>query len=136
MISELPARLGIERRPIEHDLDMVTLARNRDHGAVAQDAGDDTFAHRLDVAGEAGRPAALEDLPVRRDRGHPRLAGARVSLGSLALLRHELTEARLVDIETLLTCHLERQVDGEAVGVVEHEGLLTGQHTSPVVAHL
>ena len=47
----------------------------------------------------------------------------RVGLGPLALLLHEPAEPVLVDRQALLGRHLEREVDREAVGVVQLEGV-------------
>ena len=47
-----------------------------------------------------------------------------ISAGALALLLHEVVVARHVYAETFLPRHQLRQVDGEAVGVVEEEGHL------------
>ncbi len=56
------------------------------------------------------------------------LLGARVGLGAVALLPHQLAEAHLVDQEPLLLGHLEGQVDREAVGVVQRERALAAEH--------
>ena len=56
------------------------------------------------------------------------LLGSRVGPGTLALLVHQPAEAGLVDAEALLRRHLEGQVDREAVGVVQRERLVAGQH--------
>ena len=53
--------------------------------------------------------------------GRPRLTGA------LPLLLHELLEALLVGLHALLFQDFPCQVDGEAEGVVEAEGLVAGQ---------
>ncbi len=50
----------------------------------------------------------------------------RVGTGPLALLRHEPAERPEVDVEALLGRHLDREVDREAVGVVQLERVLAG----------
>ena len=136
VVAELAARLGVEGCAIEHDLDVIALTRDRHDGTVSQDAGDDTLRRRLDVAREAGGAASLEDLAVGRHGCDARLARSRISLGALALLAHESTETILIHIQTLLAGHLESEVEGESVGVVEREGLVAREEGATVAAHL
>ena len=136
VVAELAACFGVEGRAVEHDLDVLALARDGHHRAVAEDAGDDTLCRGLDVAGEAGGATGLEDLAVRRHGGDARLAGSRVGLGALALLGHQAPESRLVDVEALLARHLQSEVEGEAIGVVQGEGLLAGEDARAIAAHL
>ena len=56
----------------------------------------------------------------------PGLLGAGVGAGALLLLVHEAAEGALVDVDSLLGRHLQGEVDGEAVGVVQLEGTLAG----------
>ncbi len=51
-----------------------------------------------------------------------------VGLGAVPLLLHQAAEAGLVDLEALLLGHLQGEVDREAVGVVQLERLLAGEH--------
>lgn len=55
------------------------------------------------------------------------LLGLGVGLGALPLLLHQAPEAVLVHGEALLGGHLQGEVDREAPGVVEQEGLVAGQ---------
>ncbi len=55
------------------------------------------------------------------------LLGLGVGLGALALLLHQAPEAVLVHGQALLGGHLQGEVDREAPGVVEQEGLVAGQ---------
>ena len=56
------------------------------------------------------------------------LLGAGVSAGALPLLLHEDAESVLIDFHALLGGHLQSQVDGETIGVVEGEGAVAGQY--------
>ena len=59
-------------------------------------------------------------------------AAARARPRALALLLHQLLEALLVDAEALLGRELEREVEREAVGVVEQERLVGADALLPV----
>ena len=72
-------------------------------------------------------PGALAQVREHGDVGVAGLLLRGVGLGALALGRHQPPEALFVDDEPLFPGHLEGQLDGEAVGVVELERLLTGQ---------
>ena len=61
----------------------------------------------------------------------PVLRACGVGLRPGALLVHEPAEALLVDGEPGLGRHLQREVDREAVGVVQLEGLVAGQLRAP-----
>ena len=62
-------------------------------------------------------------MPARQvAQGLPGLAGA------LLLLLHELMEAVLVHAHALVLGHFDGQVDGEAVGIVQAEGVGAGEH--------
>ncbi|OIQ77467.1 hypothetical protein GALL_408430 [mine drainage metagenome] len=60
----------------------------------------------------------------------PRTLGERVRAGPGPLLLHERTERRLVDVDALLGRHLQREVDREAVRVVQRERLVPGDDGS------
>ena len=62
----------------------------------------------------------------------PGLLGSGVGAGPVPLLLHETAEFRLVHREPLLGGHLQGEVDGEAVGVVEGEGVLAGDDPVPL----
>ena len=59
--------------------------------------------------------------------GQPGLLGAGISPGALSLSLHEDAEAVLIDLNTLLSGHLQGQVDRKPVGVVQGEGAVAGQ---------
>ena len=103
----------------------------RDDGLVAPRPVDEQPAHQalgahLVVAGELRDARLLQQPSVRGgvDATGLLLPGVGLALG--ALLGHERAEARLVDRQPLLGGHLERQVDREAEGVVQPEGVLGG----------
>lgn len=82
----------------------------------------------LGVAEEGHVLAALgEQAVVQGGIGVPGLLGGGVGTGTLALLLHRGAEALLVHRQAHLVRHLQGEVDGEAVGVVQAEGILPGQ---------
>ena len=50
-----------------------------------------------------------------------------IGLGALALFEHEFAELGLVDLQPGLLGHFEGEVDREAVGVVQGEGVGAGE---------
>ena len=126
-IGELTTALGVERGPVENDLDRVALASRCDVDAVHEQTAQCCFGHDLVVAGERRDPARVHDVSVDRGADVTRLALARIGLGPVALLGHQPAEAVLVDLDALLGGHLERQVDREAERVVQREGLVAGE---------
>ena len=123
VVVDLAAAGGVERR-----LDQLC-----EHAAVlAPDRGDrGRLLERL-VAGEAARLARL------REGGDPlavvvmRAAPGRAPRPH-ALLIHEVLEALLVDAEVLLAGQLEREVEREAVRVVQEERLVGADALLPGV---
>ena len=134
VITQLTTRLGVERRPIEHDVDMVTLTGDGHDEAIAQDSGHHTLGRHIDVPREAGGPPGLQNLAIRDHGCDASLAGPCISLGALTLLGHQPPKARFINLNALLPRHLQREVEGEAVGVMERERLLTGQDSRPIAA--
>ena len=129
-VGELPAGLGVERRPVQHDLHARALRRRLGDLAVDEQPAQHRLGAHLAVAGEGGRPGRLEQRAVRGRVGPARLARAAVGLRARPLLLHEPPEARLVDREPLLGGHLEGEVDREAVRVVQRERAVAGQHAA------
>ena len=119
-VGDLPAALGVERRlrQLDGDTAVAELAERADDGEDLEALVAD------EVDGDAGR-AALEVLDLARAGGERALllGGA----GALALLVHEVPEALLVHGHVLLRGDLAREVEREAVGVVQLEGDLGGQ---------
>ena len=64
------------------------------------------------------------------------LLGFAVRLRPLALLGHQLAELALVDRETLLRSHFQRQFDREPVGVVQSERGIAGHRGAAVAPDL
>ena len=133
LVGELTAALGVERRAVEHELDLVALGEPTGRDAVAaDDAANRRLADDLVVAGELHRRAdRVRDLAVGAASACLALLRPRVGLGPVALLAHQPAEAVLVDRQPLLGGHLQGQVDREAVGVVQRERLVAGQLAAP-----
>ena len=113
LVGDLAAAGRVERRLDELGQHAPVLLRDRRDGG--------RLLGRL-VAGEGGRLAALGeggDLVALAVGG----AAARAARAA-ALLVHKLLEALLVDAHALLGRELERELQREAVGVVEQEGLV------------
>jgi hypothetical protein len=119
-VADLTAALGVERRAVEEQLDAVVVGGRRDHG---EHAG---LRRGLVISGERGGAELLHDLAVGIEVGvvAGRAAGR---LGPLALLGHRRLEPGHVDGDVPLTGDLLRQLEREAVGVVEGERRRTGQ---------
>ena len=113
-VADLSARLGVERRVVEHDHGVVAGRRARRGRAVDVDRADlHAVARELVVAVELRVGAAV--LEAGRDLELAGIAGA------LALLVEQFVEARLVDRDAALAAHVGRQIDRKAVGVVQLE---------------
>ena len=137
VVGELPAALGVERRPVEDQLDLVALADAVDHPVGSDQAADRAVADHLGVPGELHRRAdGVRDGAVRRGVAVRALLGPGVRLGAVALLLHQAAEADLVDVQPLLGRHLEGEVDREAEGVVQRERPLPGQLGAARLLHL
>ena len=126
-VADLSTALGVEGRGVDADLVLVAVER-----AHAQDP---RFRAQGVVADEAHRRAIGAGLAV--DPAPFLAALARLELPggprALALLLHLVVESLGVDRQVLLLGHDRGEVDGKAVGVVQHEGLLAGD---PAVAAL
>ena len=118
-VADLPAALRIERSGVEHDLPLLAGGQ-LGHGLVAlQERDDIRLAPVVLVAGELG---AAFDLRAAAHVGAEPARRARTP----ALLLHGGLEARLVDREPSLAGDVGREIDREAVGVVELEDGLAG----------
>ncbi len=130
-VAVLAAGLGVERGAVEDHGDDLALAGHR-HRALGAEQGQHLGVGLQGVPGApVGGPVLVQDRAqrggVHRAAG---LAGAGVGAGPLALLAHERGEALAVHLDALLGGHLQGEVDGEAVGVVEEEGLLARERTA------
>ena len=125
VVGHLAAHLRIEGRLVQHhhgvgpggDLaPQLVLGHQSHHRGVELIV---VIAHEL-----RGRDvlAELHAGPAQVAQGLPGLPGP------LLLLLHQLPEALLVHGHALLGHHLRRQVDGEAKGVIQPEGVRTGKH--------
>ncbi len=126
-VADLATALGVEGGAVEDDLDLVALGGGRGGGTVDEDADDRGLALGVGVADEVGGTGLVGDLTVGAGAGVPGLLGLGVGLGALPLLLHQAAEAVLVHGEALLGGHLQGEVDREAPGVMEQEGLVAGQ---------
>ena len=52
----------------------------------------------------------------------------RICFRPITLLVHQSAETVFINFETLFTCHLERQIKGESVGIVQFENFITGKN--------
>src|SRR5204863_77371 len=113
LVGDLAAAGRVERRLEELRLEEAVpeVGERRDRGQHL----------RLLVAGE----------PRLRLSGDADLGRRRAPPGALALLRHEPRELLLVHAEAALACELLRQLDREAVRVVELERVLAGDLGAP-----
>ncbi len=126
VVGDLAAHLGIERSAVEDDYGfhagdyLVDLLIFGDYGEdLCADDGVVVVALELSLRHvlaelDAG-PAEVAQRLARFSRAH-------------ALLVHELVESILIDGHILFGDHLEREVYGEAIGVVELESVGAGEH--------
>ena len=121
-VGDLAARLGVQSRLGEDHLDDLARARAIDGHAVDQDAEHGRLGLEVGVPGEDGL-ALGPQVAIDARVGELALARPRVRLRARPLLLHEGVERGAVDGEARLLRDLERQVDREAVGVVQEEGL-------------
>src|ERR1700730_17392109 len=113
-IPHLTARLGVERRAVEHDLTLLTRAERVDLRALLQ---------QRDHTAGAGQPLVALEQRVRVERGAAAQIHAELArfLGTAPLFLHRRFKARLVDFQAALARHVGRQVDRKAIGVVQLE---------------
>ena len=124
-IADLAAHFGIERRLVEnddalhaahHSLGLLTLDHQRDDLRIVDGivVVADKFRGRNVLAELNARPAEVTERLAR-------LAGAGL------LLLHLVVKGLAVERHALVLDHLDRQVDGEAVGVVQLERVRAGE---------
>ena len=125
VVGGLTAHLGVEGGLVQHDnglhaghqlLSLLIFHHNGHDPGVGD--GQRVIAHEL---GLGDLLAELHAGPAQIAQGLPGLPGP------LALLVHLLVELRLVQLHALLLHHLQGQVHGEAVGVVQLEGIRAGE---------
>ena len=126
VIAGLAARFAIERRLVDHQRAFVSLLELGHFLALGNDRPDDAFGLLGVVAQELRSPDALADVEPDRvglglARAFPRLARI------LALLRHGPVEGLRVDADAARLQRVLRQIEREAIGVIELEGRLAGE---------
>ena len=126
VVGHLTAHLGVERGLIQHH-DGVHAADDLLHQLPIGHDGQHIGVVQLVilVAGKHGGGHILAELHAGPAQIAQRLAGL---AGALLLLGHQGLEGRLVHGHALLGHHLRRQVDGEAEGIVQLEGVAAGKH--------
>ena len=143
-ITHLPPRLGVERRLAEHHRAFLLGLEPLDLSPVAQEGDDRRLAVEAVVAREGGRGTGTNDFRlragdgrhhrVRDDLGPPTedrclLEPAR-GAGAGALSFHRTLERVQIDTERALARDVRGQVHGKAIGVVELERRLAGDHVA------
>ena len=116
-VTDLSARLGVERRALEIELHLVALRHELGAMPIDPQPGDPGFGFQLGIAGEFGARKLFDGGPVLRDR----------SARAVALSRHRGLESVLVDGEPAILGQLARQLEGKSEGVVELERVLAGE---------
>ena len=128
-VADLAARLRVERRAVEHDVDLDALVGLR-RRARPPTSSASTFAVRrvLLAAGELGRAVRVDELAEHLERRALRRAGfGGVGAGADALFLHALVEAGEVDGAAALPRDLAGEVDREAERVVQEERVLAAR---------
>ena len=129
-IGNLATRLRIQRGFGEDDLHRLPCSGLRHRLALVDDAENRGLVSQLVIAQKNGFSVRAE---VAIDRGVRHLGPflLRIRLGAVALLRHERAEALFIHAEPGFFCHLEREVNGESVGVVQDKRGIPIQAGSP-----
>ena len=125
-IADLTAGFAVERRLVEDHEAVLAGLELRDLLAVLQQRQHDALGGLGVVAEELGRADALLDAePDGLRRRLARAGPGRARLLALAL--HGGVEGIRVDADAARLQRVLRQVEREAVGVVEREGRLAGE---------
>ena len=130
MVGHLAAHLGIEGGLVQHPdgldaghdfLSLLVLHHQSHHLGVVN--GGVVIAHKLRLGHVL---AELHAGPAQVTQSLTGLAG------TLALLVHLLVELSLIQLHALLLHHLQGQVDGEAIGIIQLKGVGTGEGALPL----
>ena len=120
LVAHLAARLGVERRAVQHDHAQLTGLE---------------FVHRMAVGVQGqhfgvGRQVVIAHKIVARARIVERLVHLELarSAGLGFLFFHGSGKSSLVHAQATFAAHVGRQVEREAVGVVQLEGHFARQH--------
>src|SRR5699024_3751947 len=127
VVGELTAGLGVDRGLVQNDLDVGGRGGGRARLAVNNDSRDAGLGDLLVIPDESGGADLTEQLLVDASIGVARALRQRIGPGAFALLAHELAERILIHVQALLGGHLQGEVDGESVGVVQREGVCSRQ---------
>ncbi len=135
-VADLAARFAVERRAVQDDLDRLAGLRLLDRPVRPDEPQNPRLRLGLRVAQELRRPSGKPDVDLGpRARPVPEsVAGP--AAADRPLLGQRLLEPGLVDFQTLFAGQLDRQVEGEAVGVVEPEDLAPRQRVGDRLAPL
>ena len=127
LVGSLTAHLGIEGSLIQHHNALLALTNGGAGLAVGYDGQDLALSRQLAViAGEGGGSGIVQ---AQVDTGPCQVTQRLTGLtGTDALLFHERLEALLIHGHALVSGHLDGQVDGEAIGVIELKGVGAGEH--------
>ena len=124
-VSQLTSGLGIERSAVEDNLNLIALCGKRLLLAIGNDAENRGFVGKPIVTSE-GRRVFIDELAVDVQVGVRLLLCLAVGLCTRTLLSHLAIEFLAVDGQASFFGHLDGQVDWEAVGVMQGEGVVTG----------
>ena len=130
VVGHLATHLSVEGGLVQHhdslhaghDLLRLLVLHHQGHYLGVVDGGV-LIAHKLGLGHVL---AELHAGPAQVAQGLPGLSGP------LALLLHLLVELVLVQLHALLFHHFQGQVDGEAIGVVQLEGVGAGEGGLPL----
>ena len=125
-VAHLSALLAVESRGVEDNLPLHPFLQGIRFLPVHHNGCDGAGRLGAFVPHKKSIPEALVQLAVYVARqGAPLLLAG--SPGALLLGRHLPVEARLVNGEPVLVGDLHGQLQGEAVGIVEHKGHVAGK---------
>ena len=113
-VADLPARLGVEGRPVEHNGHFIARTRELHRFAPHQQRRDLCLRCGMPIGQELGRrqrPLQLREGIVRRRRRHP--SRCWTLFGRATLLLHRLLEARHIDGEAAFRRDLLRHLRGK-----------------------
>ncbi len=129
LVADLAAALAVERRLVDHDGAALAGLQRVDFLAVAFESGDDALGAFGLVAEELGGAELLAQRKPHRflrrlARARPR--GARLR----ALALHGVGESRDINANAARAQRVLREIEREAIGVVEREGGVAVEHVA------
>ena len=126
----LATGLGVERGFVQDDLDLVAGLGGGRRNTPSSRMARSSVSVRSSVYPVKMEPRSSTSLRSSERSAKGALLSLGVSLCAVALLGHQLAEGLLVNLHAGLGGHLEGQVNREAVGVVQREGLGAGKRSS------